>query len=142
MQHHNGIFVSRNDCETWQEITDVSPSTFGFAVAVHPSNPDQAWFVPTDNDARRVPVEGKVVVTRTDDGGKSFSTLKNGLPQDNAFDLVYRHGLDITNDGESLAFGSTTGNLWYSDNGGDDWQTISNHLPPILAVSFREEGQQ
>jgi len=29
------------------------------------------------------------------------------------------------------AFGSTTGSLWVSEDQGDTWQTVSEHLPPI-----------
>jgi hypothetical protein len=32
-----------------------------------------------------------------------------------------------------LVFGSTTGSLWVSENGGDSWQTRSLNLPPIQA---------
>jgi photosystem II stability/assembly factor-like uncharacterized protein len=46
VQHHNGIFVSRNAGIHWDRCTDVDPSTFGFAVAVHPHDGDTAWFVP------------------------------------------------------------------------------------------------
>jgi photosystem II stability/assembly factor-like uncharacterized protein len=137
-QHHCGIWRSTDDCESWVEITEAGPSTFGFAVAVHPNDSNTAWFVPADNDTFRIPVDGKVVVTRTRDGGKSFDVLTEGLPQEHAFDLTYRHALDIDVDGsgEQLAFGSTTGSLWVTDNGGDTWQTISQHLPPIYAVRF------
>jgi hypothetical protein len=33
-----------------------------------------------------------------------------------------------------LAMGSTTGSLWVSTGGGESWQTVGNHLPPIYAV--------
>ena len=56
------------------EITGVEPSTFGFAVAVHPRDPDTAWFVPEIKDEKRIPRDGKLVVTRTRDGGKSFES--------------------------------------------------------------------
>lgn len=46
IQHHNGIFRSDDSGKTWHECLGVSPSSFGFAVAVHPNNPDIAWFVP------------------------------------------------------------------------------------------------
>ncbi len=69
-------------------------------------------------------------------GGKSFETLRNGLPQEHAYDLVYRHALDIDAAGERLAFGSTTGNLWISGDQGDSWQGVSQHLPPIYGVRF------
>jgi hypothetical protein len=136
-QHHNGVFRSLDDCGSWQEIPGVPPSVFGFAVAVHPADPLTAWFVPAIKDERRVPVEGKVVVARTRDGGRTFELLRQGLPQDNAYDLVFRHALDVDATGERLAFGSTTGSLWVTENGGEAWSTVSEHLPPVHAVSFR-----
>ena len=84
----------------------------------------------------RYPKGGQVVVTRTRDGGQSFEVLRDGLPQEHAYDLVYRHALDVDATGECLVFGSTTGSVWVSDNGGDSWQAISSHLPPVYAVQF------
>jgi sulfur-carrier protein len=49
-------------------------------------------------------------------------------------DLVYRHALDVDDTGEVLAFGSTTGSLRVSDDGGDAWQAVSSNLPPIHSV--------
>ena len=37
------------------ECLGVEPSSFGFAVAVHPKDPDTAWFVPEIKDERRIP---------------------------------------------------------------------------------------
>ena len=136
VQHHNGIFRSDDGGRVWQEIANAGPSTFGFAVAVHPRDPDTAWFIPALKDEKRVPVDGKVVVTRTRDGGKTFETLREGLPQEHAYDLVYRHALDIDASGDRLAFGSTTGGLWVSENQGDSWQCVSQNLPPIYCVRF------
>ena len=136
VQHHNGVFRSVDGAATWTEVVDVPPSKFGFAVAVHPREPDTAWLIPAIKDERRVPVDGRLVVTRTRDGGRSFEVLRNGLPQQHAYDLVYRHGLDIDASGNRLAFGSTTGGLWLSDDQGDTWRTLSTSLPPIYAVRF------
>jgi photosystem II stability/assembly factor-like uncharacterized protein len=135
-QHHNGIFRSTDGAASWREITGVKPSVFGFAVVVHPRDPDTAWFVPAVKDECRVPVDGQLVVTRTRDGGKIFEALREGLPQQHCYDLVYRHGLDIDESGERLAMGSTTGGLWVSENGGESWQSLASHLPPIYAVRF------
>ncbi|MGB0748364.1 MAG: WD40/YVTN/BNR-like repeat-containing protein [Magnetospiraceae bacterium] len=136
VQHHNGIFISDDGGAHFREITDVQPSTFGFPVAVHPTDPETAWFVPAQKDEFRYAKDGKVVVSRTRDGGKTFETLTEGLPQENAFDLVYRHALALDETGDRLAFGSTTGNLWVSEDQGDHWSCISNTLPPIHAVRF------
>ena len=136
VQHHNGIFRSTDGAASWEEIKDVKPSVFGFPVAVDPKDPNTAWFVPSAKDEKRCPIDGRVVVNRTRDGGKTFETLRQGLPQEHAYDLVYRHGLDIDETGDRLAFGSTTGSVWISEDGGDSWQTVSTNLPPVYAVRF------
>ncbi len=138
VQHHNGIFRSTDGGASIAEIVDVQPSTFGFAVAVHPADPDTAWFVPAVKDEQRYPADGRVVVTRTRDAGRSFETLAGGLPQQHAYDLVFRHALDVDETGDRLAFGSTTGSLWTSDNGGVAWNPVSMHLPPVYAVRFEK----
>lgn len=136
VQHHNGVFRSIDSGGSWEEILNVPPSRFGFTVAVHPRDPQTAWLVPAISDQERVPVDGKIVVTRTRDGGHSWEVLSQGLPQSAAFDLTYRHGLDVDETGERLAFGTTTGSLWLSEDHGDSWTTISEHLPPINGVRF------
>jgi len=136
VQHHNGIFRSTDGSESWTEIEDARPSNFGFAVAVHPSEPDTAWFVPGIKDELRIPVDGKLVVTRTRDGGQTFDILDNGLPREHAYDIVFRHALDIDASGDRLAFGSTTGGLWVTEDQGDTWQCVSHSLPPVYSVRF------
>jgi len=135
-QHHNGVFRSEDAGATWYELTAIRPSKFGFAVAAHPHDPDTAWFVPAVKDERRIPVDGKVVVARTRDGGRSFEVLRKGLPQHHAYDLVWRHALAVDASGERLAFGSTSGGLWISEDGGDSWTMPETRLPPIAAVRF------
>ncbi len=140
VQHHNGIFRSVDGADSWVEIAGVQPSVFGFAVAAHPTDPGTAWFVPAVKDEKRYPAGGRVVVNRTRDGGKTFETLTHGLPQQHAYDLVFRHALDVDETGDRLVFGSTTGALWLSEDAGDRWQTLSSSLPPIYAVAFEKTG--
>lgn len=135
-QHHNGVFRSTAGGGDWQEIANVPPAVFGFAVAVHPRDPDTAWFVPATKDERRIPVDGQVVVARTRDGGASFDVLREGLPQREAYDLVLRHALAIDGEGQRLAFGSTTGGFWSSDDQGNRWCMLDARLPPVHAVTF------
>ncbi len=92
--------------------------------------------MPAISDEDRYPRDGRLVVTRTQDGGKSFQSLTQGLPQQDAYDLIYRHGLDVDASGETLAMGSTTGNLWISADRGDTWDKVSSNLPPILCVQW------
>ncbi len=135
-QHHNGIFKSIDGAVSWQEIESFALSGFGFAVAVHPRDPQTAWFVPAVKDETRVPVGARLALTRTRDGGRSFEVLRDGLPAELCYDLIYRHGLAVDATGQRLAMGSTSGGLWISENGGDAWQCVSAHLPPVYAVRF------
>ncbi|ACY16958.1 WD40/YVTN/BNR-like repeat-containing protein [Haliangium ochraceum] len=136
VQHHNGVFRSSDDGATWKEIAEVTPSNFGFAVAVHPRDPETAWLAPAIKDEHRVPVDGRFVITRTRDGGASWQPLSRGLPQEHSYDLVYRHALAVDDSGEHLAVGSTTGNLWISGDQGDSFVAVSHHLPPIAALAW------
>lgn len=136
VQHHNGVFRSTDGAKSWSEITAIEPSTFGFAVAVHPADPQTAWFVPAIKDELRIPVDGRVVVTRTRDGGRSCEVLRDGLPQTHAYDLTFRHALDVDETGDRLCFGSTTGSVWLSENQGDQWTCITTHLPPVHCIRF------
>jgi hypothetical protein len=136
VQHHNGVFRSVDGAGSWQEVTTIRPAKFGFAVAVHPRDPDTAWFVPGVKDECRIPVDARLVVARTRDGARSFEVLTEGLPQSHAYDLVYRHALAVDGTGERLAMGSTTGHLWVSENAGTSWALIAGHLPPISCVRF------
>jgi len=103
-------------------------------VAVHPEDGKTAWLVPGRADDQRMAIDGGLFVARTRDGGQSWQQLREGLPQENAYDVVYRHAL--ATQGDALAFGSTTGNLYVSENGGDSWVTVANNLPPVYSVRF------
>ena len=136
VQHHNGVFRSRDGARTWADVPDAKPSVFGFAVGVHPREPDTAWFVPAVKDECRVPVDARFVVSRTRDGGRTFEALHDGLPTGASYDLVYRHGLAVAPDGNGLAIGSTTGGLWTSGDQGDHWRALPARLPPVHALTF------
>jgi len=135
-QHHNGVFRSTDGAALWHEIPDIQPSVFGFAVAVHPADGETAWLVPAIKDEKRIPVDGRVVVTRTRDGGKTFDVLRDGLPQAHAYDIVFRHALDVDATGDRLVMGSSTGSLWISENQGDSWEHVSAHLPQVYCARF------
>jgi photosystem II stability/assembly factor-like uncharacterized protein len=82
----------------------------------------------------RMAIDGALFVARTQDGGASWEALRTGLPQQQAYDVVLRHALG--NSGDRLAFGSTTGNLYVSEDRGESWQTVANNLPPVYSVRF------
>ena len=134
-QNHCGIFRSTDGSQNWKEITQQGgPANFGFAIALDEEDINTAWVVPGVSDELRIAVDKALCVCKTDDGGKSLVAQRDGLPQGNCFDIVYRHGLDIA--GSTLAIGSTTGNLYMSSDKGDSWKTISQNLAQIYSVKF------
>jgi hypothetical protein len=136
-QHHCGIWRSIDNGASWTEVKPAAPvSGFGFVTAVHPQDGETAWFVPAEADSKRIPPHAGLAVTRTSDGGQHFTAWRGGLPQQHCYDLVYRHGLAVSGDGQILLMGSTTGNAWVSEDGGGQWQPLSAHLPPIYALCF------
>ncbi len=135
MQNHCGVFRTTDGCESWDTLhTDDGPVKFGFPVAAHATEKDTAWVIPGVSDEKRMTIDGQLCVYRTQDGGKSWQPQRNGLPQEHAYDVIYRHALDI--DGDTLCFGSTTGNLYFSHDRGDSWECLSNNLPPVYSVRF------
>ncbi len=92
--------------------------------------------MPAIKDERRIPVDGKLVVTRTRDAGRTFEILRDGLPQSHAYDIVYRRALAVDDSGDRLAFATTTGGLYVSEDQGDHWLELSHTLPPAHAVRF------
>ena len=136
-QNHCGIFRSTDGGMNWNDISEAEgPARFGFGLAVSDDNPEQAWVCPANSDTTRTAIKGALCICRTDDGGKSWKNFHKGLPQQNCFDIVYRHALATS--GDAVAFGTTTGNLFFSPNRGESWQTINNYLPMVYSVQFTD----
>ena len=136
-QNHCGIFKSIDGAASWEDVSQPGgPANFGFVIEVDESNPEGAWVVPGVSDEIRVAIDEALCVCRTEDGGKSWQAFRNGLPQQGSFDIVYRHAM-ARNNGD-MFFGTTTGNLFHSVDAGESWQSTSNYLPLINAVTFAE----
>lgn len=134
-QNHSGVFYSDDAAQTWKRVSAPERGVhFGFPVAVDAEDGRTAWLVPGKADNQRMTIDGALFVARTEDGGQSWTDLREGLPQENAYDVVYRHAL--ANSGELLSFGSTTGNLYVSENRGNGWQLVAGNLPPIYSVRW------
>ena len=134
-QNHCGVFYSADGAATWKRVSAPDQGVhFGFPVAVDQEDGKTAWVVPGRSDKQRMAIDGGLFVARTSDGGESWEQLREGLPQENAYDVVLRHALG--NSGDLLAFGSTTGNLYVSEDRGDSWRCVGNNLPPIYSVRF------
>jgi len=134
-QNHCGIFRSTNAGASWDNVTDPKGiADYGFALAVDHDNPERAWVIPAISDEVRVAHDLSLCVCKTENGGVSWEPVRNGLPQEYCFDIVFRHALDI--DGSTMAFGSTTGNLYVSEDYGENWACLSSNLARVDYVAF------
>lgn len=132
-QNHVGVYYSSDGAASWKKVSSPEMGVhFGFPVATDSRDGRVAWVLPGHSDMQRMTIGGGLFVGRTKDGGETWEQLRNGLPQEHAYDVVYRHALAA--DRDVVAFGSTTGNLFVSDDHGDSWQVVAHHLPPIYSV--------
>jgi len=132
-QNHCGIFRSTDGGSNWNDISDPNgPAGFGFAIAIDERSEERAWVVPGVSDEIRIAVDKALCVCRTDDGGKTWKAFRKGLPQSHCYDIVYRHALVAQ--GDDLLFGTTTGNLFHSHDGGESWSPVSHHFPMVYAL--------
>ena len=134
-QNHCGIFRSVNGGRQWDNISEADgPAYFGFALCVDAEDENVAWVAPAVSAEFRVPVDRAIRICRTDDGGKSWKDLREGLPQDNAYDLIFRQAMDVR--GDTLVFGTTAGNLYVSDDRGEQWRCLLNNLAVVYSARF------
>lgn len=134
-QNHCGVFYSEDGAGSWSRVSKPEAGVhFGFPVAVDARDGRRAWVVPAQADSQRMAIGGGLCVARTDDGGQSWSVLRKGLPQEHAYDIVLRHGLDAQ--GDRVCFGSTTGNVYLSEDCGESWNCLGSHFPPVYSVRF------
>ncbi len=135
-QNHHGVFRSRDGGRNWDDITDGLPSTFGFPIAVDPDNPETIYTIPLNGDSQgRFPPGASAAVWRSRDGGASWQALRNGLPQQDCFFTVLRQAMATGASGEnSVYFGTNSGSVFATSNGGDTWAEIARHLPTVTSV--------
>jgi hypothetical protein len=135
-QNHCGVYRSDDRGESWVEITGGLPSEFGYALAVDPADADVVYVIPEESSHMRTTVDGRLRVYRTRDAGATWEPLTEGLPQEHVYVTVLREAL--CNDYRrpvGLYFGTSSGHLFASRDGGDSWTLVAGFLPRILSVT-------
>lgn len=135
LQNHWGLYRSDNRGESWQDIANGVPSDFGFAMVMHPYDPDCVYIVPVESDEFRCTPEGRMRIFRTRNSGGSWEALSRGLPQQRAYETVLRDGSTAdTLDPLGLYCGTRSGSLFASRDAGRSWARILEGLPAIVCV--------
>jgi len=133
-QDHDGIYVSHDAAENWKRVGGSLPSDFGFVVAAPVHAPGTAFFVPLAGESRTTTEEGLQVWKFTDATRKwaptfparrfpgTFGTHREGLAADSL-------------DPFGLYLGTTTGDLFYSNDAARTWSLLPYRFPAIHSVS-------
>ncbi|MFO1458318.1 MAG: exo-alpha-sialidase [Verrucomicrobiota bacterium] len=138
MQKHWDIMRSDNAGDQWSEVSGNLPTDFGFPIDVHAHEPETIYVVPITSDSLHYPPDGKLRVYRSKSGGNDWEPLTQGLPQQDCYVNVLRDAMAVdTLDTCGIYFGTTGGQVYCSPDGGDSWQAIASHLPPVLSVEVQ-----
>ncbi len=135
LQNHWGLYRTDNSGENWTDIANGVPSDFGFAVVMHPRNPDCVYIVPVESDEFRCACDGRLRVYRTRNAGNSWEPLMRGLPQKRAYETVLRDAMTVDSfEPAGIYFGTRSGQLFGSRDEGKTWEKILESLPSVVCV--------
>jgi len=131
-QNHCGIYRTNNGGKQWHNVSgaDGFPD-YGFCLAIAEDG-DTAWVIPAESDEKRIPKDLALTVCQTKDGGKSWHQQGEGLPKPPVFEIVLRQSFVRKNN--VLAFGTNNGNLYLSENNGNNWKSITKHLTGVNCI--------
>jgi serine/threonine protein kinase len=135
LQNHWGVYRSDDCAENWVDIANGVPSDFGFAMVMHPRNPDCVYIVPVESDQFRCTCDGRLRVYRTRNLGASWEPLMRGLPQKRAYETVLRDAMTADSlNPAGLYFGTRSGQLYSSIDEGRNWKKILDGLPAVVCI--------
>ena len=138
MQKHWDVMRSDNAGDQWREVSGNLPTDFGFPIEVHAHEPETIYVVPITSDAHHFPPEGKLRVYRSRSGGNEWEALTKGLPQQDCYVNVLRDAMAVDQlDACGVYFGTTGGQVYCSNDAGDNWQAIVHDLPAVLSVEVQ-----
>ena len=145
-QNHCGLYRLDRPAERWVRIGRNLPAEVGdvgFAVELHPRDPDTAWMFPMDGTQvwPRTSPDGRPAVYATRDGGSSWQRQDAGLPARAWFTVKRQAMTTDAADPVGVYFGTTSGEVWASANEGERWQSIASHLPEIYSVEVLPDGE-
>jgi photosystem II stability/assembly factor-like uncharacterized protein len=142
-QDHRGMYLSRDAGDQWELIENGLPmgelfgdmqAVFGFPIEFDPAS-GSVYAIPLEGDSYRFPHEGRLRVYRSRNEGASWEPLSEGLPDANVYTSILRGAVSLDQlDPCGVYFGTASGTLYASRDGGDAWQQIPCVLPRILCV--------
>ena len=129
-----GMYATSDGGASWERYTDLEHAIGGYPdlLVLHPRHPDllfvasaklgpAAWYKDHWAGSR---------VSKSTDGGRTWEVLRNGFPDrlTTAFEAMC---LEEWGDSFSIFGATATGEVWYTEDGGDHWSEVVSGLAPV-----------
>jgi photosystem II stability/assembly factor-like uncharacterized protein len=130
----NGLYVSDDAGESWVHSTDRDHPIGGYPdqLLLRPRQPEQMFVASSEHGpgSWRATGYAGTRISRSEDGGKTWSAITNGMPDRLQSSI---EAMCLEDWGESFAvFAATTaGEVFASEDGGATWSLIVEGLAPI-----------
>ena len=93
-QNHSGVFTSEDGAQSWKRVSQKDAGVhFGFPIAADRKDAKTAWVVPLRGDQERMTLDNGLFVARTGDGGATWQSFREGLPQDYVRSQIVHQGM-------------------------------------------------
>ncbi len=139
-QNHCGVYFSDSHGDRWKDVSINAENRFGFPVDVVETTSTNVFVIPVPDNApeckdHNACIQGQLSVYGTSDGGKNWKRYTNGLPE-RVHTNVLRDSLAHDNLREpGLYFGTTVGNVFFSEDLGNSWRRIASGLGRIQGIN-------
>ncbi len=137
-QNHCGVFLSDDAGESWKDRSPAPSVRHGFSISLVENGDQAIYVIPAYQGICKKHnscIQGQLAVYRSRDGGQSWQKLAKGLPR-NVHTCVLRDGMAVDAMGPAgLYFGTTTGEVYWSDDSGDSWSPLLRGVGRVQGVS-------
>lgn len=127
-----GAFCSDDEGISWRAMGETNRRQYTMGLAAHPTEPDRVIISATTGPPGTWKSHAHCDVYLSTDAGRRFRTVVKDLKG-----AVRRRALVINPRVPSeAAFGTTTGELWYSNDGGESFDRVAEGLADLTSVAF------
>lgn len=127
-----GAFCSDDEGLSWRRIGESNRRQYTMGLAAHPTEPDRVILSATNGPPSTWKSNAHCDVYLSTDSGRRFRTVVRDLKG-----AVRRRALVINPRVPSeAAFGTSAGELWYSNDGGESFDLVAEGLANLLSVAF------
>lgn len=127
-----GAFCSDDEGLSWRMIGEANRRQYTMGLAAHPTEPDRVIMSATPGPPSTWKANAHCDVYLSTDSGRRFRTVVKDLKGG-----VRRRGLVVNPKVPSeAAFVTTTGEMWYSNDGGESFDRVAEGLSDLTSVVF------